>query len=68
MTEVHRYREHTIRFTVQRSPVALYWCARGTINILKPESLGPLLQLEQSIRSQQKPKLNMASFNKHKNG
>jgi hypothetical protein len=36
------------------------------LNIRKPESLGPLLQLEQSIPSQQKPKLVMASFNQHK--
>jgi hypothetical protein len=31
MEEVHRYRGHTIRFTVQRSPTTLYWRARGTI-------------------------------------
>jgi hypothetical protein len=31
MTEVHRYRGHTIRFSVQRSPTTLYWRARGTI-------------------------------------
>jgi hypothetical protein len=29
--EVHRYRGHTFRFTVQRSPITLYWRARGTI-------------------------------------
>jgi hypothetical protein len=31
MEEVHRYRGHTIRFKVQRSPTTLYWRARGTI-------------------------------------
>ena len=31
MEEVHRYRGHTIRFGVQRSPTTLYWRARGTI-------------------------------------
>ena len=31
MAEVHRYRGHTIGFTVQRSPTTLYWRARGTI-------------------------------------
>jgi hypothetical protein len=31
MVEVHRYREQTIRFTVQRSPTTLYWRARGAI-------------------------------------
>lgn len=31
MAEVHRYRGHTIRFTVLRSPTTLYWRARGTI-------------------------------------
>ena len=31
MEEVHRYRGHTIKFTVQRSPTTLYWRARGTI-------------------------------------
>jgi hypothetical protein len=31
MAEVHQYRRHTIRFTVQRSPTTLYWRARGTI-------------------------------------
>jgi hypothetical protein len=31
MAEVDRYRGHTIRFTVQRSPTTLYWRARGTI-------------------------------------
>lgn len=31
MEEVYRYRGHTIRFTVQRSPTTLYWRARGTI-------------------------------------
>jgi hypothetical protein len=31
MAEVHRYRGHTIKFTVQRSPTTLYWRARGTI-------------------------------------
>ena len=31
MEEVHRYRGHTIRFRVQRSPTTLYWRARGTI-------------------------------------
>jgi hypothetical protein len=29
--EVHRYRGHTIRFRVQRSPTSLYWRARGTV-------------------------------------
>jgi hypothetical protein len=31
MAEAHQYRGHTIRFTVQRSPITLYWSARGTI-------------------------------------
>ncbi len=31
MAEVDRYRGHTIKFTVQRSPTSLYWRARGTI-------------------------------------
>jgi hypothetical protein len=31
MEEVRRYRGHTIRFTVQRSPTTLYWRARGNI-------------------------------------
>ena len=31
MVEMHRYREQTIRFGVQRSPTTLYWRARGTI-------------------------------------
>jgi hypothetical protein len=31
MAEAHQYRGHTIRFTVQRSPITLYWRARGTI-------------------------------------
>jgi len=31
MAEVRQYREHIIRFTVQRCPIALYWRARGTI-------------------------------------
>ena len=31
MEEVHRYRGHTIRFTVQRNSTTLYWRARGTI-------------------------------------
>jgi hypothetical protein len=31
MEEVHRYRGHTIRFTAQRSPITLYWRARGII-------------------------------------
>ena len=31
MAEAHQYRRHTIRFTVQRSPITLYWRARGTI-------------------------------------
>ncbi len=31
MAEAHQYRRHTIRFTVQRSPVTLYWRGRGTI-------------------------------------
>jgi hypothetical protein len=31
MEEVHRYRGHTIRLTVHRSPTTLYWRARGTI-------------------------------------
>ena len=35
MEEVHRYRGHTIRFTVQRSPTTLYWRARGTIEYTK---------------------------------
>jgi hypothetical protein len=31
MAEVHRYRGHTIRFTVKQSPTTLYWRARGTV-------------------------------------
>jgi hypothetical protein len=31
MAEAHQYRGHTISFTVQRSPITLYWRARGTI-------------------------------------
>ena len=31
MIEMHRYREQTIRFGVQRSSTTLYWRARGTI-------------------------------------
>jgi hypothetical protein len=31
MAEAHQYRGHTIRFAVQRSPITLYWRARGTI-------------------------------------
>jgi hypothetical protein len=31
MAEAHQYHGHTIRFTVQRSPITLYWRARGTI-------------------------------------
>jgi hypothetical protein len=31
MEEVRRYRGHTIRFTVQRSPTTLYWRVRGNI-------------------------------------
>jgi len=31
MLEVHRYREHTISFRIQRSSTTLYRRARGTI-------------------------------------
>ena len=36
MAEAHQYRGHTIRFTAQRSPITVYWRARGT-NIPKPD-------------------------------
>jgi hypothetical protein len=68
MAEVHRYHEQTIRFGVQQSPTTLYWRARGTIEYTEGGMFWTFMMTEQSTLSQQKPKLNPASFSKHKNG
>jgi hypothetical protein len=68
MEEVHRYRGHTIRFTVQRSPTTLYWRARGTIEYTEAGRFWTFIMTGVIDTFITEPKLNPVSFSKHKNG
>jgi uncharacterized protein (DUF2384 family) len=46
MAEAHRYRGHTIRFAVQRSPTTLCWRARGTIEYTEAERFWTFIMTE----------------------
>ena len=43
MAEARQYGGHTIRFTVQRSPITLYWRTRGTIEYTEAGRFGTFI-------------------------
>ena len=68
MEEVHRYRGHTIKFTVQRSPTTLYWRARGTIEYTEAGRFWTFIMVGAIDTFTTEARLKMVSFNKRKNG
>ena len=68
MEEVHRYRGHTIRFTVQRSPTTVYWRARGTIEYTEARMFWTFIMTGAIDTFTTEAEAKEASLSKQKNG